>query len=65
MPDQSAPEHATLVSEGHHAAGIGIAVGRKLLHGDLGLGSLAAPAVRHQDGRAAYGGVEHLHEALL
>ena len=54
-----------IVAERHHARGVGVAVDRKLLDRNLSLGALGGASVGHQHGRAAHGGVEHLHEPLL
>ena len=61
-----APEgQVRVVSEGHHAGGVGKSVGGKLLDGDLRFRGLAFSAVRHEHGGTADGGVEHLHQPLL
>ena len=52
-------------SECHHAGGIGVAVCRELLHGNLRLGQLELSTIRHEHGRTSDRRVEHLYQSLL
>ena len=52
-------------TEGHHAGCVSVAVRRKFLDGNLGLGGLKLSSERHQHGRPSDGRVEHLDESLL
>ena len=54
-----------IVTEGHDAGRVGVAVGRKLLHRDLRLAALRTAAEGHQYGRGADRRVEHFDKPPL
>ncbi len=56
---------AGIVTEGHDAGRVGVAVDREFLHRDLCFGALRTAAEGHEHRRAADRRVEHLDEAAL